>query len=83
MEVSWFFMLHFFLHCFSSSSFADDGANFFKEGVVGIRTKFFAAWILGVTLLVFVTIIVEIYKLKKKYEGKMLTTKMSYLQTCN
>jgi hypothetical protein len=43
MEVSWFFMLHFFLHCFSSSSFADDGANFFKEGVVGIRTKFFAA----------------------------------------
>jgi hypothetical protein len=35
MEISWFFLLGFFLHYFSSFSFDNDAITFFKEGVAG------------------------------------------------
>jgi len=58
MEVSWFFLSCFFLNYFFNFSFDDDVVTFFKEGVIGKKTIFFVAWILGITLLIFVAIIV-------------------------
>ncbi len=60
MEISWLFLSNFFLHYFLSFSFDDDATTFFKEGVVGKRTIFFVAWILGITLLMFLAIIVVV-----------------------
>jgi len=42
MEVSWFFLLSFFLHYSSSFSFDNDATTFFKEGVVEKITILFA-----------------------------------------
>jgi len=92
-----FFLLGFFLYYFSSFSFDDHVATFFKEGVVGKRTIFSITSILNITLLIFVAIIVVVEhmsccyyycdyfgkKLKKKYVRKVSTTKMSYLWACS
>jgi hypothetical protein len=92
MEISFF--IKFLLVLFF---FFDDATTFFKEGVVRKRIIFFVTWISGVTLLIFVVIIVVAKylscccccydyfgnKLKKKYVGKMSTTKMSYLWVCS
>jgi len=51
MEVSWFFLLGFFLHYSSSFSFENDATTFFKEGVVEKITISFVIWILGIMLL--------------------------------
>jgi hypothetical protein len=98
MEVSWFFLLGFFLYYSSFFSFDDHVATFFKEGVEGKRTIwFFITSILNITLLICVAIIVVVEhmnccyyycdyfgnKLRKKYVGKVSTTKMSYLWACS
>jgi hypothetical protein len=83
MEVSWFFLLGFFLYYSSSFSFDDHVVTFFKEGVIGKRTIFFVTPILDITLLIFVPIIVGVEhlscyyccdyfgnKLRKKYVKK-------------
>jgi membrane protein DedA with SNARE-associated domain len=97
MEVSWFFLLGFFLYYSSSFSFDNHVATFFKEGVIGKRTIFFITSNFNITLLIFVTILVVVEhmsccyyycdyfgkKLRKKYVGKVSVTKMSYLWACS
>ncbi len=41
MEISWFFWLSLFLYYYSSFSFDDDVAKYFKEGVRGKKNNIF------------------------------------------
>jgi hypothetical protein len=39
MDISWFFLLDFFLYYYYSFSFDNDVATFFEEGAVGKKKK--------------------------------------------
>ncbi len=88
MEVSWFFLSGFFLYYSSSFPFDDDDATFFKEGVVG--KNIISCYLNFKHRIINFCSHYCCYKtfellslLRKKYLGKMLATKMSYLQACN
>jgi len=87
MEVNWFFLLSFFLYYSSSFSFDDDVATFFKEGEVGKKKLYCLNFRHHITNFLSHYCCCKTFELllllRKKYVGKMLASKMSYLQACN